>query len=39
MSTSQLDLFHGVVLTTEQQGKIDNFVIKSKATSAVVQSR
>jgi hypothetical protein len=31
----QLDLFHGVVLTTEQQEKIDSFV-KSEAKRAVV---
>ena len=36
--SNQLDLFHGVVLTTEQQGKIDIF-IKSKATSAVTADK
>ena len=32
--SNQLDLFHGVVLTTEQQEQIDNF-IKGQANRAV----
>lgn len=36
--SNQLDLFHGVVLTTEQQEQVDSF-IKSKATSAVTADK
>ena len=36
--TMQLDLFHGVVLTTKQQEEIDNFINK-QAERAVKSAR